>query len=278
MSAYEHDVRLYAQFLAGQGLTDFGQCTLAIAREFFVTLAHAGLSITTRARYLSSLKHLSRFLLGSGRITQDVTESMELPRKGRTIPEFLSVAEMQSLLEAFSGDEPYSLRNRAMLETMYACGLRVSELTTLKQWDVLADVELVRVFGKGSKERLVPIGAQALRWIAQYTAEGRGQLIRTSQTDDILFLSSRGRQLSRMSVWKVIQQAASTAGIETHVHPHMFRHSFATHLIEGGADLRAVQEMLGHADIATTQIYTHIDREYVKEVHTLFHPRSRQHT
>jgi integrase/recombinase XerD len=167
------------------------------------------------------------------------------------------------------------MRDRAMLETMYACGLRVSETIGLRQRDVLADVELVRVYGKGSKERLVPIGQSALDWIHRYRMEARGRLIRTADTDDMLFLNHRGKGLSRMGLWKIITTAAGTAGLSQHVHPHMFRHSFATHLLEGGADLRAVQEMLGHSDIATTQIYTHVDRAYIKEVHTLFHPRSR---
>ncbi len=276
LKAYEHDVRQYAQYLAGREIRSFADSTLAIARGFFEALSEAGLSASSRARYLSSLKHLHRFLLGSQRISIDVTEAMELPRSKRTLPDCLSVDEMRSILEAFSGDDVYSLRDRAMVETMYACGLRVSELTALRQRDILFDVELIRVFGKGSKERIVPIGNEALTWIVRYQTTARGQLIRTAETDDVLFLSSRGKQISRMTVWNIIQKACTTAGIEQHVHPHMFRHSFATHLLEGGADLRAVQEMLGHADIATTQIYTHIDRDYVKEVHTLFHPRSHQ--
>jgi len=184
---------------------------------------------------------------------------------------------MDSFLNAFDDSTPSMIRNRALFETMYACGLRVSEVITLRQRDVLVDLEIVRVFGKGSKERLVPIGTSALKWIARYQSIARGSFIQTAETDDILFLNVRGRGLSRMSVWKFIQDGCLRAGIDKHVHPHMFRHSFATHLLEGGADLRAVQEMLGHADIATTQVYTHIDREYVKEVHTLFHPRAQQH-
>jgi integrase/recombinase XerD len=183
---------------------------------------------------------------------------------------------MLRILASYDDASAYELRNRAMLETMYACGLRVSELITLRQRDVLSDVEIIRVFGKGSKERIVPIGSEALAWISRYQQLGRGALVKHAQTDDVLFLSSRGSKLSRMSVWNIIQEACVRANITQHVHPHMFRHSFATHLLEGGADLRAVQEMLGHADIATTQIYTHIDRDYVKEVHTLFHPRSHQ--
>jgi integrase/recombinase XerD len=249
-----------------------------LLRSFFTTLADAGLGTTSRARYLSSIKHLYRYLLTNGRITADITESMELPRSRRILPDCLSVDEMIRILAAFNDSSAYEVRNRAMLETMYACGLRVSELITLRQRDVLRDVEIIRVFGKGSKERIVPIGSEALAWIAQYQQHGRGALIKHAQTDDVLFLSSRGSKLSRMSVWKIIQEACTRANITQHVHPHMFRHSFATHLLEGGADLRAVQEMLGHADIATTQIYTHIDRDYVKEVHTLFHPRSHQRT
>jgi integrase/recombinase XerD len=275
IAAYEHDVRLYAQHLAMAGLTSFADATLTHGRAFFEMLATAGLSTTSRARYLSSMKHLHRFLLGSGRITRDITEAMELPRKRRTLPDSLSVEEVQRLLTSVDTSDAYGLRDRAMLETLYACGLRVSECIGLRQRDVMPELELVRVFGKGSKERLVPIGTVALTWIARYQAEARGKLIRTSQTDDVLFLSSRGTALSRMALWKILRNACEAAGLEKRVHPHMFRHSFATHLLEGGADLRAVQEMLGHADIATTQIYTHIDRDYVKEVHTLFHPRSR---
>ena len=277
-SAYTHDITQLAQHLHAEGCSSFADCTLSLLRSFFSTLADAGLGTTSRARYLSSIKHLYRYLLTNGRITADITESMELPRSRRILPDCLSVDEMIRILAAFNDSSAYEVRNRAMLETMYACGLRVSELITLRQRDVLHDVEIIRVFGKGSKERIVPIGSEALAWIAQYQQHGRGALIKHGQTDDVLFLSSRGSKLSRMSVWKIIQEACTRANITQHVHPHMFRHSFATHLLEGGADLRAVQEMLGHADIATTQIYTHIDRDYVKEVHTLFHPRSHQRT
>ena len=277
-SAYTHDITQLAQHLHAEGCSSFADCTLSLLRSFFTTLADAGLGTTSRARYLSSIKHLYRYLLTNGRITADITESMELPRSRRILPDCLSVDEMIRILAAFNDSSAYEVRNRAMLETMYACGLRVSELITLRQRDVLHDVEIIRVFGKGSKERIVPIGSEALAWIAQYQQHGRGALIKHGQTDDVLFLSSRGSKLSRMSVWKIIQEACTRANITQHVHPHMFRHSFATHLLEGGADLRAVQEMLGHADIATTQIYTHIDRDYVKEVHTLFHPRSHQRT
>lgn len=272
--AYRHDVTQYALHLAGLDRSSFAEATLADVRSFFDRLATLGLASSSRSRYLASIRHLNIFLVGSGRMQRDVTEAMEMPRSRRQLPECLRVDEMLAFLDVFDDADRYSLRNRAMFETMYACGLRVSELIGLRQADVLRDVELVRVFGKGSKERIVPIGPEALHWIDRYQQSSRGQLITTADTDDILFLNSRGGKLSRMAIWKIMQQGASAAGLEKHVHPHMFRHSFATHLLEGGADLRAVQEMLGHADIATTQIYTHIDREYVKEVHTLFHPRS----
>lgn len=276
LKAYTHDISQLAQYLHGQQITSFSDASLPSLRSFFVTLAEAGLGASSRSRYLSSIKHLYRYLRTTGRITTDITESMELPRSRRILPECLSVEDMLSILGVFTDGSAYELRNRAMLETMYACGLRVSELISLRRRDVLHDVEIIRVFGKGSKERIVPIGNEALSWIERYQQHARGTLVKHGQTDDMLFLSSRGAKLSRMSVWKIIQEACRKANITTHVHPHMFRHSFATHLLEGGADLRAVQEMLGHADIATTQIYTHIDRDYVKEVHTLFHPRSHQ--
>lgn len=272
--AYRHDVTQYGGYLHERGLSSFCEATLENVRGFFEHLAALELSATSRARYLASVRHLQHFLVGNGRLDRDVTEAIDMPRPRRQLPECLSVQEMIGFLEAFNAEDRYSLRSRAMFETMYACGLRVSETISLRQSDVMREVELLRVFGKGSKERLVPIGAEALSWIERYQQQARGQLITTADTDDVLFLSSRGRRLSRMAVWKIIQQGAQQAGITTHLHPHLFRHSFATHLLEGGADLRAVQEMLGHADIATTQIYTHIDRDYVREVHTLFHPRS----
>lgn len=275
IAAYAHDVTTFAEFLASKDMTTFAAVSLADARQFFVLLADTGIAPSSRARYLSSIKHLYRYLVGIGRSTIDITEAIDQPRGGRHLPDALSVEDMTALLTSIDTSTAYGMRDRAMLETMYACGLRVSETIGLRQRDVLADVELVRVYGKGSKERLVPIGQSALDWIHRYRSGGRGSLIRTADTDDMLFLNHRGKGLSRMGLWKIITTAASTAGLRQHVHPHMFRHSFATHLLEGGADLRAVQEMLGHSDISTTQIYTHIDRAYIKEVHTLFHPRSR---
>jgi integrase/recombinase XerD len=276
ISAYERDTLQYAVFLNHNGCSSFAEATLSNVRQYFETLTLAGLAPSSRARYLASIRHLHKFLVSIKRVDRDVTEAIELPRSARHLPDCLTAVEMDQFLRAFDDSSAGMMRNRALFETMYACGLRVSEVITLRQRDILADMEIIRVFGKGSKERLVPIGTSALEWIARYQNNARGSFIRSSETDDILFLNIRGKGLSRMSVWKFIQEGCQRAGINKHVHPHMFRHSFATHLLEGGADLRAVQEMLGHADIATTQIYTHIDREYVKEVHTLFHPRAHQ--
>ncbi len=165
------------------------------------------------------------------------------------------------------------LRDKAILETFYACGLRVSELINLKLSDLFFEEEIIRAFGKGSKERLIPIGSSAREWITNYLKQSRPLLQKKMKSENYLFLNSRGSKFSRMGIWKIVERYVKEAGIEKEVHPHTFRHSFATHLLEGGADLRAVQEMLGHADISTTQIYTHIDREYIKQVHKDFHPR-----
>jgi integrase/recombinase XerD len=201
---------------------------------------------------------------------------IDAPKLPRTLPGVLTQNEVDAILNqpnpSAVDKKNLWLRDKALLETMYASGLRVSEVTGLKQSNVMDEEMLLRVFGKGSKERLVPIGGSALRWIERYTKECRAMLAQRD-SGDALFLNVRGKPLTRMSVWNIVNSCTKRAGIRKDVHPHTFRHSFATHLLEGGADLRAVQEMLGHVDIATTQIYTHIDREYLKEVHRTFHPR-----
>ncbi len=281
ISAYKNDVERYTEYLDSISVDSFARVTLSNVRGFFEILASNGLGSSSRSRYLSSIKHFHKFLLMSNLSSSNVTVAIELPLGKRHLPDALSVSEMRMLLHAYCPGGVHAvttshleIRNRAMVELMYACGLRVSEVLVLKQSDVLFDVELLRVFGKGSKERLVPVGQHAVQWIQNYQKMARPSLLGTVVTDDVLFLSIRGKKLSRMSVWSIVNDAAKAAGLSQHVHPHMFRHSFATHLLEGGADLRAVQEMLGHADIGTTQIYTHINREYIKEVHSLFHPRS----
>lgn len=282
VEAYSNDTQRFAEFLDGAGIQSFQAVDRKVLSRFFETLSDVGLSNTSKARYLSSIKQLFKFLVTTGRSLKDVTDAIDVPSRTRHLPETLSVEDIQRMLVCLVPDgqttvppTPFEIRDRSLLETMYACGLRVSEVIELKQHDVLNDAELVRVVGKGNKERIIPIGRIALRWIERYKHEARPQLIGKTNSNDVLFLNRRGTGMTRMTVWNIIQAAAARAGISQHVHPHLFRHSFATHLLEGGADLRVVQEMLGHADIGTTQIYTHIDREYIKEVHTLFHPRSK---
>ena len=204
-------------------------------------------------------------------VVRDPSERLETPKRWRTLPDVLTVAEVERLLAAPTLEEPLAFRDRAMLELAYGAGLRVSEWISIVR-DVMLEDGLVRVFGKGSKERLVPIGRSAIAALAIYLRELRPRLER-GEGKGALFLNSRGRPLTRMGAWKILRIHVERSGIAKHVSPHTLRHSFATHLLEGGADLRAVQEMLGHADISTTQIYTHVDREYLRQVHRSYHPR-----
>src|SRR5262249_29798674 len=213
-----------------------------------------------------------RFVLAEGAATRDPSERLETPKKWRTLPEVLTVEEISRLLAAPTLDDPMVFRDRAMLELAYGAGLRVSEWITLSVRDVMFEDKLVRVFGKGSKERLLPIGRSAIGAAATYLRELRPRLEKGGGKG-VLFLNARGEPLTRMGAWKILRRYVDRAQIEKHVTPHTLRHSFATHLLEGGADLRAVQEMLGHADISTTQIYTHVDREYLRQVHKQYHPR-----
>ena len=185
----------------------------------------------------------------------------------------MNINEIEAILSQPDTGKKLELRDKALLETFYACGLRVSELINLKISDLFLSEEMIRVFGKGSKERFVPIGSSAIKWIEEYLKNSRPLLEKKAKSQHVLFLNGRGTKLSRMGIWKIVDKYAKLAGIKKEVHPHTFRHSFATHLLEGGADLRAVQEMLGHVDISTTQIYTHIDRDYIKQVHRDYHPR-----
>ena len=202
----------------------------------------------------------------------DPTELLESPRNTRTLPSVLSVEEIEQLLSIIDLSVRGGLRDRAMLETLYATGMRVSELTSFAFDSIIENEGLVRIRGKGAKERIVPIGEAALYWINRYSEDDRFRFSKP-HSDNTVFLNIRGRPLTRMGVWKIIRQYAQKAGVQKEISPHTFRHSFATHLLEGGADIRTVQEMLGHSNIVTTEIYTHIDREYLKEVHRSYHPR-----
>jgi integrase/recombinase XerD len=261
IDAYRRDVLRCAVFMRTQGITTVGAITAAALREFIYHLKDLGLAGSSIRRNISALRTWYRILLAEGVVTTDPTERL------------LSVDEVTRLLAAPQLDERLAFRDRAMLELAYGAGLRVSEWIGLAVKDVLLEEGLVRVFGKGSKERLVPIGRSAIGAVAVYVRELRPVLER-GQGKGLLFLNGRGAPLTRMGAWKILRKYVEQAGLEKAVSPHTLRHSFATHLLEGGADLRAVQEMLGHADIATTQIYTHVDREYLRSVHKQFHPRS----
>jgi len=272
IEAYGRDVIRCAAFARSTGAADATQLTPRLLREYVYTLRDLGLSGATIRRNVSALRTWFRVLLAEGLVTHDPTERLETPSRWRTLPEVLTVEEVLRLLVAPNLDEPLAFRDRAMLELAYGAGLRVSEWITLAIRDVLLEESLVRVMGKGSKERLVPIGRSAIGALAVYMRELRPVLERGAG-EGILFLNARGAPLTRMGAWKILRKYVNKAGIDRAVSPHTLRHSFATHLLEGGADLRAVQEMLGHADIATTQLYTHIDREYLRSVHRSFHPR-----
>ncbi|MCL5991670.1 MAG: site-specific tyrosine recombinase XerD [Bacteroidetes bacterium] len=271
--SYSHDLRQFAEFLNSKKIDSFSKAETKNITVFINVLDELGLSVPSRSRYISSIRSLYKFLFSSGIADKNITDVIDLPKASRKLPDTLTIEDINNILEKPDVSKPAGIRDRAILETMYACGLRVSELCNLKQRDLILDAEIVRVFGKGDKERIVPIGNSALRWISEYIKKARHLFIKKADTDDILFLNQRGTKLSRMSIWKILDYSARLAELNVHVHPHMLRHSFATHLLEGGADLRAVQEMLGHSDISTTQIYTHLDRDYIKEVHKTFHPR-----
>jgi integrase/recombinase XerD len=271
--AYLRDLARFATFARLKGAaapTNVGARTL---REYVYHLKDLGLSPASIRRNVSAVRSYFRFMLDEGHVVRDPSERLETPKRWRALPEVLSVDEVTKLIAAPSLDEPLAFRDRAMLELAYGAGLRVSEWISVGIRDVLMDEHLVRVFGKGGKERVVPIGRGAIGAVAIYLRELRPKLER-GKGKGILFLNSRGDPLSRMGAWKILRKYVSQAGITKRVTPHTLRHSFATHLLEGGADLRAVQEMLGHADISTTQIYTHVDREYLRTVHRQFHPRS----
>lgn len=273
IEAYRRDVVRCAAYLQEQGITTAHDITPAALRAFVYHLKDLGLAGSSIRRNISALRTWFRVLLAEGLVHADPTERLDSPQRWRTLPEVLSVDDVTRLLAAPQLDERLAFRDRAMLELAYGAGLRVSEWIGLAVKDVLLEDGLVRVFGKGSKERLVPIGRSAIGAVAVYTRELRPVLERGAGKG-ILFLNGQGKPLTRMGAWKILRKYVEQAGIEKRVSPHTLRHSFATHLLEGGADLRAVQEMLGHADIATTQIYTHVDREYLRSVHKQFHPRS----
>ena len=272
LEAYRRDVERLVDYARIKGAASPVDVTSRMLREFVYHLKDLGLSPSSIRRNISAVRTYFRFLLADGVVARDPSERLETPQRWRTLPDVLTVQEIERLIGAPTLDDPLAFRDRAMLELAYGAGLRVSEWITIGVRDVLLEDKLVRVFGKGSKERLVPIGRSAIGAVATYLREQRPRLERGGGKG-ILFLNARGEPLSRMGAWKILRRYVERSGITKAVSPHTLRHSFATHLLEGGADLRAVQEMLGHADISTTQIYTHVDREYLRQVHRQYHPR-----
>jgi integrase/recombinase XerD len=270
--AYARDLARWRDFVVGQGATGPAQVTPRQLREWVFSLKDIGLAPTSIRRAQSALRTYFAFLLADGAVTADPTDRLESPRVTRRLPDFLTIEEVIRLLEAPDPTRPLYWRDRAILEVLYASGARVSELVDLPLQAVDLEEGLATIFGKGAKERLVPVGQPARRALERYLREVRPRLDK-GNGEGRIFLNARGKPLRREAVWTLVADAARRAGITKRVSPHTLRHTFATHLIEGGADLAAVQELLGHADISTTQIYTHLDRDYLKEVHRKYHPR-----
>ncbi|MBN1985945.1 MAG: site-specific tyrosine recombinase XerD [Prolixibacteraceae bacterium] len=243
-------------------------------KSFVEWLNERGVSPRTQARTISGIKSFYKYLLIEGKITSDPTALLESPKIGRKLPDILTMEEIDSLIEAVDLDKAEGQRNKAMLETLYSCGLRVSELVNLKLTNLFFDQGFVKIEGKADKERLVPVSKRAIEEINKYLNGYRKTLKISKESENILFLNRRGKKLSRVMIFTIIKNLADKVGLEKKISPHTFRHSFATHLINGGADLRAVQEMLGHESILTTEIYTHLDRDYLRSTIHQFHPRS----
>jgi integrase/recombinase XerD len=275
LDAYARDTTRLRGFLESRGIADPGAASPLDLREFSYHLKDDGLAATSIRRTLSATRTYYGFLLAEGLVENDPTEQLEPPRVWRRLPDVLGRPDIERLLTAPDPSDALYWRDVAMLEFAYASGVRVSELTGLRIRDLDLDEGFARVYGKGAKERLVPVGRKALGALETYLRETRPRLDRgRGGGEGAVFLNARGRSLSRMGVWKILRKHVERAGITRRVTPHTLRHSFATHLLEGGADLAAVQEMLGHADITTTQIYTHVDRDYLRDVHRRYHPRS----
>ena len=275
IQAYVHDVQLLLQFLDRQyPAISFSAIELHHLLSFVESIHEVSMAATSQARIVSGLKSFFNYLLVEQVIEADPTTFLETPKIQRKLPDVLSLEEIDLLFQQIDHSTPDGQRNRAILETMYSCGLRVSEVITLKISDLYLDVGFIRVIGKGNKERLVPIGDEAVKFINLYREHIRSQRKVVKGFEDTLFLNKHGKNLSRVMIYLIIKKTAAAAGIQKNIYPHTLRHSFATHLVENGADLRAVQEMLGHESITTTEIYTHLDRDYLKQVIKEFHPRS----
>jgi len=274
--AYMDDLVDFWGFLEKEGISNPVKIGHKLLTEYARDLKKRGMAETSVARHFSSLRAYYKFLVMEGFLDTDPTQYLDSPKLPASLPKILSIEDIELLLNAIDTETPLGLRDRALFELMYAAGMRVSEVCTLTMEQILIDEDLLLIRGKGNKERVVPLGAEAKKWLLEYLEHGRPQLSKRYFTEGIIFLNNRGQALQRKGIWFILKKLAAKAGLNKPVSPHTFRHSFATHLLEGGADLRIVQEMLGHVDISTTQIYTHLDSTYLKEVHSSFHPRARK--
>jgi len=275
VDAYTSDIEKLAQFSVDTLVkTNPTTITTKNLEDFIISIHLTGLSDRTQARLISGLRSFYKFLLIENVMQEDPTELIEGPKLSQKIPDFLSIEEMGMILESIDLSHPQGQRNRAILETLYSCGLRVSELVNLKISNYYPDLGFVKVIGKNDKERIVPIGSVAIKFIDYYLDCIRRHMHVDGASEDILFLNRRGKRLSRVMIFNVVKKAVFDTGIKKTVSPHTFRHSFATHLVEGGADLKSVQDMLGHESITTTEIYTHLDTKFLRETILLYHPRN----
>lgn len=271
--SYQSDLLFYDQFCRNKGYELLGDSARMAVMAYLIHLKRQGMTPATSSRRLAAIKSFYKYCLGEGITDIDPTENIESGRRERRLPGVMSVGEVDILLNQPRLDTPSGLRDKAMLEVIYACGVRVSELTGLNVGDINMEEKYIRCLGKGAKERIVPLGSVAAEFLSEYTARGRGKLARGKATP-ALFLNRLGKRLTRQGFWKIIKKYARHGGITKAITPHTLRHSFATHLLENGADLRSVQELLGHADITTTQIYTHLTRSRLKEIYRQAHPRA----
>ncbi|MCX6279602.1 MAG: site-specific tyrosine recombinase XerD [Bacteroidetes bacterium] len=276
IEAYIHDVEKLTQYFELIGVSDGPEAiSLHQLQDFIKWIAELGITARTQARLISGLRAFYKYLLIENIVTRDPTELLDLPKIGMKLPVTLDLEEIDKILSAIDLSKPEGKRNKAMLETLYSCGLRVSELTGLKISNLYFNDGFIKVVGKGDKERLVPVGRISQAEIINYLSEVRHHIHLKKGMDDVLFLNRRGAMLSRVMIFIIIKNLATLAGIKKNISPHTFRHSFATHLVEGGADLRAVQEMLGHESITTTEIYTHLDKDYLRSTIIEYHPREK---
>ncbi len=273
VEAYLRDIEKLSQFLSlEEKATAVENIKLKDLQSFLKWIGGLGMTASSQSRIISGIRSFFKYCLQENLVKQDPTELLETPKLRRTLPDFLSVEEINQIIQAIDLSKPEGERNRAILETMYSCGLRVSELVNLRLSSLYPELGFIKVIGKGDKERLVPIGNTALKFIGIYRDQVRVQMPIKKGNEDVLFLNRRGAGLTRQMIFILLKDLVREAGITKTVSPHTFRHSFATHLVEGGADLRAVQEMLGHESITTTEIYTHLDRAFLRETLQKYHP------